>query len=167
MARLGVRLLAALLTFSLGLLSHAARKSLRHESHPPKPPAEKPAPPSNTFEGTGVIDSFMEDYFRASDGAVVRFGCSVRSSEAKALRIVRVGRGTGLVEKSNVLNTEGVKVGERSVWDSGDPSSGAAVVWNEGARLFYIDARSLKDALTFEESQVWKGAGCWDFRRLK
>ena len=167
MARLGIRLLVAILTFSFGLLLQAARQSLRHNSQPAKSLIEKPAQPSNTFVGTGSIDMFMEDYLRASDRTIVRFGCSDRPSAATALRLVRIGRDARLVEKTNVFDAKGVKIGERVVWDSGNPSYGAGVEWNEGARLFYIRADSLRDAITFEESQVWKGAGCWDFSRLK
>jgi hypothetical protein len=110
---------------------------------------------------------FMEDYLRASDGAIVRFGCSDRPSAAAALRLVRTGREARLVEKTKVLDAKGIKIGERVVWDSGTGSYETEVEWNEGARLFYISADSLRDAITFEESQVWKGAGCWDFSRFK
>jgi hypothetical protein len=117
------------------------------------------------FQGTGISDMFIEDYRRPSDGAIVRFGCSDRASAAKALSLVRPGRDARPVEKTDVYDAQGTKIGERVVWDSRPPSE-AEVTWNEGARLFYIYAPSLQDALTFEKSNVWKGAGCWDFRSL-
>jgi len=103
---------------------------------------------------------FMEDYRRRSDGAIVRFHCSDRASEAKALSLVQTGRYSRLVKQTTVVDSSGTKIGKRLVWGSrGD----AEITWNEGARLFAIDADSLKDALIFEKSKPW-GPGCWDAR---
>src|SRR5439155_9144289 len=66
---------------------------------------------------------------------------------------------------TQVTDANGTKIGERVRWDAQSPSE-AEIVWNEGARLFYIDAPSLQHALTFEKSNVWKRSGCWDFRSL-
>lgn len=120
--------------------------------------------PSENFVGTGIIDMFMEDYRRESDGAYVRFGCSVRSSEAVALVWVRNVNPAHLVQKTDVLDIRGSKIGERVVSGSGEPSTRAVIGWNEGSRLFYIEAPSVADAITFENSKVWIGGGCWDFR---
>jgi hypothetical protein len=103
---------------------------------------------------------FMEDYPRESDGAFVRFGCSVRASESKALVLVRNVNPKSLFQKTDVLDIKGWKIGERVM--SGGPSTGATVTWNEGRRLFYIDASSVADAITFESSKVWIAAGCFD-----
>src|SRR5438128_2292993 len=70
------------------------------------------------------------------------------------------------LEKTDVRDPKGTKIGERVVWDSPPPSE-AEVTWNEGAKLFEILAPSLQDALTFEKSNVWKNSGCWDFRSFK
>jgi hypothetical protein len=167
MARFGARLLAAILTFSFGLLLHAACQSLHDEPRPSIPMIEKPAEPSNTFLATGSVDMFMEDYLRNSDKTIVRFGCSDRPTSKIALSLVSIKPDARTVEKTNVYNAKGIKIGERVVWDYGNPSYGAGVEWNEGARLFYIRADSLRDATTFEESKAWRGAGCWDFSHLK
>jgi hypothetical protein len=107
---------------------------------------------------------FMEYYRRASDGAIVRFGCSYRASNDAVLAIVRSKREAHLVEKTAVINDNGANVGERVVWNSTDPSDEAVIRWNEGSCLFSIHAHSLANALTFEKSKVWAGAGCWDAR---
>jgi hypothetical protein len=108
-----------------------------------------------------MIDMFMEDYRRESDGAYVRFGCTVRASAADALRLVRNGNSGNPGERRDVLDINGSKIGERVV--SGEPSTVATVIWNEASRLFYIEAPSIADAITFENSKVWVGSGCWDF----
>ena len=160
MARFSERLLVALLAFGLGLLAHTARRSLQ-QSASSNPVIEQLRLPSESFEGTGIIDMFMEDYRRESDGALVRFGCSVRASAADALILVRNGSEARLGERRDVLNINGSKIGERVV--SGEPFTVATVKWNEGSRLFYIEAPSIADAITFENSKVWVGSGCWDF----
>jgi hypothetical protein len=70
------------------------------------------------------------------------------------------------MEKTNVVNVQGAKVGERIVCDAND-SSEAKVMWNEGSRQFHINAPSLEDALTFEKSKVWMSAGCLDFQSFQ
>jgi len=162
MVRVGVRLLAAVLAFGLGLLAHSARRRVE-QSQSSNPVIEQQRLPSEDFVGTGLIDMFMEDYRRESDGAYVRFGCSVCSSEAAALVLVRSVNSADLVQKTDVLDIRGSKIGEREVTGSGEPASGAVIEWNEGSRLFYIQAPSVADAITFENSKVWVGSGCWDF----
>ncbi len=162
MFRFGVRLLAAVLAFGLGFLAHSARRRIE-QSQSFNPVIEQQRLPSEDFVGTGIIDMLMEDYRRESDGAYVRFGCSVRSSEADALVLVRNVSPERLVQKTDVLDINGSKIGERVVTGSGEPSSGAVIEWNEGSRLFSIRAPSLADAITFENSKVWVGGGCWDF----
>ena len=164
MAHLRNRFAVALLAFGVGISVHVVRVRLDRWLEQ-KPVIESVRLPSDTFEGTGIIDMFMEFYQRPSDGASARYGCSDRSSATAALRLLR-NTGSPLVEKTNVLNKVGVKIGERVVWNSGESLYGAGVEWNEGSRLFYIHATSLLDALTFEKSKVWRGAGCWDFRSL-
>jgi len=123
--------------------------------------------PSDTFEGTGIIDMFMEFYVRESDGANVRFGCSDRSSEAAALKLVRWHDRATVVETTDVLDEQGHRIGERVVSGSSAPVFGAEIEWNEGARLFHIEADSIEDAKVFEISKVWRDGGCWDFSSLK
>jgi hypothetical protein len=159
------RLFVALVSFSLGLLLHSAL----HQSRPPVTDtvvlipsvASKVSP--TTFQSTGEVNLSMEDYLRLSDGAIVRFGCSDYSSAARALWMVRVQGDAGWFTKSDVHDTTGAKIGERIVWNS-RPQKDAQVTWNEGAKLFFIDAPTLQDALTFEKSNVWKSASCSDSR---
>jgi len=160
MTRFTLRLLVSVLAFGLGLLAHTARHSFQQLSSS-NPVIEQVTLPSENFVGTGMIDMFMEDYRRESDGAYVRFGCSVRASAADALILVRNGNSGNPGERRDVLDISGSKIGERVV--SGEPSTAATVIWNEGSRLFYIEAPSIADAITFENSKVWVGGGCWDF----
>jgi len=157
------RILVALLTFSLGLFLHASCRRSHQSAKVAKPPTPARAVAPPTFQGTGIIDMFMEDYRRPSDGAIVRFHCSDRASEAKALLLVRNERTTPLMEKTDVVDASGTKIGERVVWNSRD-SADAEITWNECARLYAINAQSLEDALTFEKSKAWEPAGCWDAR---
>jgi hypothetical protein len=106
---------------------------------------------------------FMEYYRRASDGAGVEYGCFERDSEGTALGIVRSQREVPLVEKTIVADAGGTKIGERAVWDRHGLTY-ATIRWNQGARLFKIQAPSLADALTFEKSRVWVGKRCEDMR---
>ncbi len=162
MTRFGVRFLVAVLALGLGLLAHSARGRLE-QSQSSGPVIEQQRLPSEDFVGTGIIDMFMEHYRRESDGAHVRFGCSVRSSEAAALVLLQNVNPERLVQKTDVLDIKGSKIGERVVRRSGEPSTGAVIEWNEGSRLFHIEAPSVADAITFENSKVWVGEGCWDF----
>jgi len=173
------RILAALLTFSFGLFLSAACRRSHQLATVAKPPTPARAVSPTTFQGTGIVDMFMEDYRRPSDGVIVRFHCSDRASEAKALLLVqnerttplagkthvavRNERTTPLVEKTDVVDAGGTRIGERVVWDSRG-SVNAGITWNERARLFSINAQSLQDALTFEKSRAWEPAGCWDAR---
>ena len=160
MTRFSVKLLASVLAFALGLLTHTARRSFQQWSSS-NPVIEQVTLPSENFVGTGMIDMFMEDYRRESDGAYVRFGCTIRASAADALSLVRNGNSGNPGERRDVLDIRGSKIGERVV--SGEPSTVATVIWNEDSRLFYIEAPSIADAITFENSKVWVGSGCWDF----
>ena len=164
MTRFSVKLLASVLAFGLGLLAHSARRSFQQWSSS-NPVIEQVTLPSENFVGTGNIDMFMEDYRRESDGAYVRFGCYVRASADDALSEVRNGNSGNPGERRDVLDISGSKIGERVV--SGEPSTEATVTWNEGSRLFYIAAPSVADAITFENSKVWVGGGCWDFSSLR
>jgi hypothetical protein len=155
-----VRLLVAAVAFSLGLLAHAGRRSFEQAS-PFNPMIEQHRLPSETFVGTGIINSFREWYGRESDGASVRFGCSVSSSDEAALVLVRSVNPDSLIQKTDVLDIKGSRIGERVV--SGGPSTGGAVTWNEGSRFFDIEGPSVADAIAFENSKVWIGRGCWDF----
>ena len=165
MARFGMRLLVAVLALGLGLLAHSTRRRLE-QSQSFNPVIEQQRLPSENFVGTGITFSFMEDYRRESDDTFVRFGCFVRSSEADALFLVRNVSPEQIVQKTDVLDIKGSKIGERVVRGFGEPSSGAEIEWNEGSRLFYIVAPSVADAITFENSKVWVGGGCWDFNSL-
>ena len=160
MTRFGVRLLVAVLAFGLGLLAHSTRRRVERSLYS-NPVIEVQRLPSETFVGTGTIDMFMEDYVRESDGAYVRFGCFVRSSEADALVLVRNVSWQIIIQQTDVLDIKGSKIGERVM--SCGPSTGASVTWNEGRQIFDIDAPSVADAITFENSKVWAGRGCWDF----
>jgi len=157
------RILVALLTFSLGLFLHTAYRQSHQSVTVAKLPTPAWAVSPTTFQGTGVSGMFKEDYRRPSDGAIVKFHCSDRASEVKALLLVRNERTTPVIEKANVVDASGTKIGERVVWNSHD-SAHAEIKWNERARLFTINAQSLQDALTFETSKAWEPARCWDAR---
>jgi hypothetical protein len=113
------------------------------------------------FEDAGLSDGTVEEYRRRSDGLIVKFHCSDQASLEKALVLVGNGTDVGLVERTNVVDSSGTKIGERVVQKS--RGYDAAIRWNEGARFFSIDAESLKDALLFEKSKPW-GPGCRDDR---
>ena len=158
MARFSIRLLVSVLAFGLGLLAHTARRAFEQSCFS-NPVIEPVRLPSESFVGTGDIDMFMEDYRRESDGAYLLFGCSDRASAADALILVR-SRRSGPGERRDVLDVSGSKIGERVIL--GEPFTRATITWNESARLFYIDAPSIADAIAFENSKVWVGRGCWD-----
>lgn len=162
MNRFGVRLLVAVLAFGLGLLAYSTRRRVER-SLSSNPVIDEQRLPSETFVGTGMIDMFMEDYVRESDGADVRFGCFV-SSEAGALVQVRNVSWQFIIQRGDVLDIRGSKIGERVM--TGGLSTGARVTWNEGRQVFYIEASSVADLITFENSKVWAGRGCWDFGQL-
>jgi|GEM_PF-5642382 len=112
MAQFSVRLLVAVLAFGLGLMAQSARRRVE-QSLSSNPVIEAQRLPSENFVGTGMIDMFMENYRRESDGAYLRFGCYVRSSEAAALVLVRNANPEGVIQKTDVLDINGGKVGER------------------------------------------------------
>jgi hypothetical protein len=152
------------LTFDVALATLICLSAVAcHRIIPPRAASTNasPTPRATDFQPTGVIDMFMEYYKRPLDGAVARFGCSDRASEAKALMLIRTESSLPLIERTNVTDSSGAKIGERVVWDS-QPLSWARVEWNEHARLFSIWAPSLQDALTFEKSKAWQPSGCWD-----
>ena len=76
--------------------------------------------------------------------------------------LVRNGDTNRRVEKTDVLDGNGTKIGERVLWKPlGDFE--ASITWNERARLFAIGSPSLQDALTFEKAKVWvEMPGCAD-----
>jgi hypothetical protein len=145
--------------FIIGLISIAACRRSPQSSTMLTPPTAL----STAFEPIGVINMFAEDYRRPSDGAIVRFGCQDRASSAKVLAMVR--NGASSAQLTDVTDADGTKIGERVVWDSRADTE-AEIRWNERARLFYIQAPLLRDAVTFEKSNVWRRAHCWDFRSL-
>ena len=100
-----------------------------------------------------MIDMFMEDYVRPSDGAVVRFHCSDRASAAKALSLVTVKSTARLIEHTDVVDSAGATIGERVVRLSQEE---AEITWNEGARFFDIIAESLSKVRTFEKAKTWR-----------
>jgi len=167
MAQLRIRLSVGILAFTIGLLCHLGRVSLRQRSSPSQGGIERTERISNTFVWTGNFNfsKMRADYLRASDGAYVQFGCHVRSSDEVALRFVRGDRAAGVLKTSMVLSDEGTKLGERVVWESSDKSE-AQVEWSEGSRWFYISGRSLRDVLSFEQSRVWTTQSCWDLSFL-
>jgi len=164
MNRFVIRISVAFLTFNLGLFIDAAyRQSHRQPDVRAVPPLEVVAASTN-FEATGPFIMLKRTYRRQSDGAMARFGCSDRASVDAAFALVRskfVGR---LVEKTVMLDDNGAKTGERVVWDATSDSNLAVIQWNKGARLFLVQAPSLREALAFEKSKVWLTAGCWDAR---
>jgi hypothetical protein len=113
------------------------------------------------FEPTGEVEMYSEDYRRRSDGALLQFGCQDHVSASAALAVFR-GRAWD-VHITPVIDLYRAEIGKRFVSYT-QPEEHGEIVWNEGARLFYIDAPSLQDALTFERSNVWKNSDCWDFR---
>ena len=86
------------------------------------------------------------------------FRCSIEVSEAVALTRVRKESTASLIKRRNVLDIEGLKIGERVL--AGGPSTEATIAWNEAAQLFYIQAPSVADAIKFENSKAWVGRGC-------
>jgi hypothetical protein len=106
MGRFGLRLLVAVLAFGVGLLASSARRHV-DQFQSSNPVIEQQRLPSDRFIGTGIIDMFMEDYRRESDGAYARFGCSVRSSEADALNLMQNVRAADLLQKTDVLDING------------------------------------------------------------
>ena len=165
MAGYTVRSLIALLMLAVGLFANISCGGSHQRAEVATAATPRSVPLSDTFERTGDFDMFMESYRRDSDGATVRFGCSDRASAAAALALVQGERQARRVEKTKVIDSHGAKVGERIVWDGNRPYV-AEVRWNEGSRVFQINAASLEDALIFEKSKVWIGAGCWDARSL-
>jgi hypothetical protein len=159
MTSLVPQLFAAVLALSIAFLSFGSCRQSREQTA-----ATAPTPGDATdFVGTGAIDDFKEYYRRPSDGAIVRYGCYDRDSDDTALKIIRSQREARVIEKTVVSDATGVKIGERIVWNATSLDD-AAIYWNQGARLFSIQARSLTDALTFEKSRVWVGASCEDMR---
>jgi hypothetical protein len=146
------------LSLNLGVLLLASCQQSRAQNIVTPTPT-----PSNDFVPEGARDNFMEYYRRPSDGAGVQYGCYDRDSNDTALKLVRIQRETPVVERTIVTDAHGVKLGERVVWDRHGLSY-AEIRWNQGARLFAIEAPSLNDALTFETSRVWVGKPCEDMR---
>jgi hypothetical protein len=115
------------------------------------------------FEETGNIDMYTEDFRRRSNGARLGYGCQDHASASNVLAMVR-SRATRRSKPTDVTDANGTKIGERVMRKSGPTSSEAEIIWSEGARVFYIDAPTLDDALAFERSEIWRGSDCWDFR---
>jgi hypothetical protein len=158
MTSLVPQLFIPVLALTIGVLSFGSCRQTRDQIA-----ATIPTPvPTNDFVATGAIDDFKEYYRRPSDGAIVRYGCYDRDSDDTALRLVRGQREVRVIERTLVSDAAG-KIGERIVWDATSLDD-AAIVWNQGARLFSIQAHSLTDALTFEKSRVWVCAPCEDMR---
>ena len=171
MHRLMIRALATLLTFTIGLASGKLWLVCNRLATQPvivkirKAHAPKLASQSITFEDTGLQDMFL-DWYLSSDGVNVRYGCSDRGSASYATLLLS-GKGpqTRVLEHTPKLNAKGSRVGERVVTVTTIGTyRDAHIEWTEGARLFYIQALSLKYARAFEQSKAWAGQGCMDMR---
>ncbi len=152
------RLIPLMLIVSLGC-GAACRQSARPAVVASVQPS--PTPSLTEFEPTGEIEMYSEDYRRRSDGALLQFGCQDHVTASAALAVFRDR--VWDVHITPVIDLYGAEIGKRFATYT-QPEEHGEIVWNEGARLFYIDAPSLQDALTFERSNVWKDSGCWDFR---
>ncbi|MBV9928163.1 MAG: hypothetical protein JOZ96_24300 [Acidobacteria bacterium] len=173
MNRLLMRALVALLTLTIGLVS--AEFWVSYHRPLPQPVKikieedQEPKPTTDvlTFEDTGEMDMFMDDY-RSSDGVIVRFGCYERASAERALKDLPRTVGSQNVLRTPIFNAEGARIGERAVWVSTtDSYTEAEIEWTEGARLFVIKAPSLRYASEFEKSTVWAGQGCFNEKKVR
>jgi hypothetical protein len=175
MNRLITRVLIALFTFTVGLMSakllvlHQGPSLQLNKVEAQHVALSLPASQVLTFEDTGLNDMFL-DFYRSSDGAGItdggfRYGCFEKGSESKALESVRGKKfESRMIERTNILNDKGAKVGERVVWDSSNnPYQGATIEWSESTRIFAIHAPSVKYALAFEKSKAWVAQPCVDF----
>jgi hypothetical protein len=157
-----------LATIIFAACNGACRRSSHQSTDTPATP-NVPTALASDFETLPFGHGSGVDLRRHSNGATLRYGCQDRSSSTSALDLVRNERIGQLIEKTDVLGDNGEKIGERFVWDSSPPGD-AEIIWNEGARLFYIeDATSLEDARAFEQSKFWviRGWGCLDARRFQ
>jgi hypothetical protein len=146
--------------------SWACHRSAHQNTNAPRT-RSTPTALASDFELSAFGNGSGVDFRRRSNGATLRFGCQDRSSSTSALDLVRNERIGHLVENTDVLGDNGEKIGERRVWDSSLPGD-AEIIWNEAARLVYIeDATSLEDARTFERSKWWVNRGCFDARRFQ
>jgi hypothetical protein len=119
-----------------------------------------------TFTCDGIVSAFRTHY-SSSDGQHLRYGCYEHPSVSDAERSLQDqinmeyrgepdGRLTkvGIVQRTATLDADGIKVGERVVFDDG------VIYWTEGPRYHLIYAPSVEHALLFEKSRAWAWEGC-------
>jgi hypothetical protein len=154
MSNWNLRVLVALLTFTIGLAFAKLWVAYRRLAPPSASveinivPESKPTAQPITFSADGLVSAF-QPYYHSSDGAFLRYGCFEYASPSRvAIGLREHIFGQQIIERAPKLNDKGERIGERVVLTS-------SIFWTEGSRLFLLRAPSLKYALLFEQSQVW------------
>ncbi|HJX92339.1 MAG TPA: hypothetical protein VJ372_17695 [Pyrinomonadaceae bacterium] len=151
-----IRVLTAIITFSVGWATSSAVSHLR-DWFSERSPKVITVTKSLT---TGNDDEWVtyKTGFNTSDS--LTFSCVERPSAADALAYVRK-KGLQIIAHTNVLDQQGLKVGERTVrYRHDDVYSQAIITWNDGQRLFTINATSLEQALRYEGSKTVENRLC-------
>jgi hypothetical protein len=151
-----MRVLIAIITFSVGWATSSAVSHLRDWSSERSP---KVITVTKSFTA-GNDDEWVtyKTGFNTSDS--LTFRCVERPSAADALANVRK-KGLQIIAHTNVLDQQGLKVGERTVrYHHDDVYSQAIITWNDGQRLFTINTESLEQALRYEGSKTVENRLC-------
>lgn len=159
MSNLIIRVLTALLTFIIGVISVNLAVSYLYSDISVKVELNKlPEIPSQPiiFSG-GVIVSLLQLHYYSSDGMSLRYGCSEHKSISHTTKLLREEvAGRHVIEHTQKLDNNGKRIGERVILaDSDEFGNDTKIVWTEGRRYFSISSASSKHALLFEKSQVW------------
>ena len=167
MRRLSLRLIAALLTFCIGVTAASLWLIFRR----PAParvkvevtaPSQTPTKQGRTYGPGGMAGSCItEDGFRcsftsfeSSDGMTFSQMSEFYDSPKRANRELqrRLKKATEIVKREPIFDEQGKQKGEKVIatFPPDDPYSGAAeILWTDGSRLTYISGTSLQNILEY------------------
>lgn len=171
MNHLIIRILIALLTFTIGALSAKLLFNYHYSDQqlvkliPDNTPTLPLSSQNITFSDGGIVTAF-QPYYYSSDGMTLRFGCVEQKSTSKAIKMLREEIiSKHIIERASKLDENGKTIGERVIFtDSPKSENETKIIWTERNRYFRIRAPSIRHALLFEESQIWNDGYCIKFK---
>lgn len=167
MRRLTLRLLVALFTFTVGVVT-ASLWLLPRGSHPKVSPVESypvaaPAEKKRTYESgshaSGIADGYSACWsnFSSSDGKTFFRTSIYYQSPTRAHRELQkyLKKAVEVIKREPIFDEQGRRVGEKVVATfapyEGSPIASAKLLWADGSDFGYIESSSLSNILEYEK----------------